>query len=428
MRIAFLSKYGDAADIALRMALDSNKVSLFIEDPKYKENFQGIVPKADTWQQAIKGADLVVFDDTKLSHIHRQIHKQVPCFGGSEFAARLENDRAFGHALMERVGIPRIESKSFKSLREVIPHLKEHKVAHVIKPSGIKVESHHVIVGEDEDNSDTISQVERLIEMGLPVESVEVEERIHGVETGLSIWFNGNEVVGPVNINWEHKRSNEKETGYLTGEMGTLMRYVEDPDLPLYKDTLAKVIPALRAASFRGQIDLNLIVDEDGVAHPLEWTPRLGKPAIFIEDELHVTSWAELFHGIATGKPTNLQVRYDWAVGVVLAGFGFPFQDKAEKISKGLVVKGLDENSLDHVHPMQLKLDKKGRFVVGAGEGYLLVSTGRGSSIHAAKDSAYAPLHGIKVPGSFFRHDISDKIDRYRLDDLRILPLEESVA
>lgn len=418
-----ISKYGDGADIAMRVAMDGNEVKLWIEEPKYKCNFDGLIPKVDNWQSAVSWSDCIVFDNNKMPEVWDRVNKIRPTFGGSRFGFQLEQDRGLAHRLMSQYGIPKLESKSFKTLKEVIPHLKEHKVAHVVKPQGKKVESHHLIVGQDQDNGDAIAQVERLIAQGVQVEAVEVEERKFGVEVGLSIWFNGQDVVGPVNVNFEHKRSYEKEVGYLTGEMGTLMRYIEDPDNRLYTDTLKKMIPALRAANYRGQLDLNMVVDAEG-AWPLEFTPRLGYPAVFIEDELHVTPWGSLFHGIATGQKTDLQVRYDWAVGVVMCGFGFPFEDQAVKISKGLPIKGISEHTLDHIHPMQVCLGKKG-FEIGHGEALIAVATGRGSSIYDAKSSAYGHLSALQVPNAFYRHDISDKIYRGDLERLGILPIEE---
>ena len=51
MKILFVSKYGDGADIALRMALEDDvQVRLYIDDPKYKGNFSGIVDKVATWR------------------------------------------------------------------------------------------------------------------------------------------------------------------------------------------------------------------------------------------------------------------------------------------------------------------------------------------------------------------------------------------
>lgn len=431
MKISLISKYADSlGDLGFRMGLDGHKVSLYIDDPKMRENFEGILPKAKTWQDCVRGADLIVFDDNKMSHVWEVCHKSIPCFGGSTFAKKLEDDRDFGKEIMENAGIETHERKEFKTFPQVISHLREHKVPHAIKPQGSKVESHHIIIGKDADNSDTIGQIERHMDMGLQVDKIEVEETKFGTEVGLSFFFNGLEKVGPIEINFEHKRSHEGEEGYLTGEMGTLMRYLEDEELPLYQDTLEKIIPTLRAADYRGQIDITAMVGNDEAGPfvaPLEFTPRLGKPAIFLSDELHITPWAELFYACASGKPLELRVRYDWCVGVMLCAFGFPFDDKVAKISKGLEIKGLDENSLDHIHMLQVSM-KKGKFLVGEGNGWFLCSTGRGDTVVKAKGEAYNHLDKIKVPNSFKRKDISDKISPHELDRLKIMPLEESLA
>jgi len=71
---------------------------------------------------------------------------------------------------------------------------------------------------------------------------------------------------------------------------------------------------------------------------------------------------------------------------------------------------------------------KKGKFVVGEGNGWFLCSTGRGDTIEKAKSKAYRHLEPITVPNSFKRFDISDKISPHELERLKILPLEESTG
>lgn len=422
-----LSKYGDSADILFRIGLDSNKVCMYTEDPKYAPNFDGMITKAKTWQEAVRGADLVIFDDNAMPEVWKQIHKTIPCFGGSDFGARLENDRAYAHSIMNMAGLPRIESKTYRTLKDVLPHLKEHKVPHVIKPQGKKVESHHIVVGDGANNDDAIDEVQRLIEQGLEVEAVEVEERKFGLETGLGIWCDGKGQVGPVELNFERKHSHDRDSGFLTSEMGTILKYIEDPELPLFKDTIAKLLPILRSMNYRGELDLNMIVDELGQAWPLEFTPRLGKPSVFIQDELNVTSWGDLFWRCATGQG-NPQFRYDWAVGVCKVSFGFPSETEHMKISNSLSVRGVNEHNLDHIHPWQMRLSK-GQFVVGPGNGYILTATGRGETIETAGQRAYSALSEVGVKGSWQRWDIAEKRDitSWGLERLGILPQEETV-
>lgn len=433
MKILWLSRYGEGADIAFRMCLDGHQIRVWIEEPKMCDVADGLVPKVKDWRPSVSWADLVCFDYNSpgLAKIWEQVHNQVPCFGGSSFGNKLESDRAFARDVMKRCGLPRLESHTFKTLKEAVTHLKSHKVPHVVKPEGPKVEKHHLIVGEDDNNEDAILQVERLIEQGLQVVSVEVEERKRGVEVGVSRFFNGSDWIGPIGVNFEHKRSHDREKGFLTGETGTLMKYSQDSELPLFQETLAKIRPVLAAADYRGQIDLNMIVgrDEKGerFVAPLEFTPRLGYPSWALEDELHVTSWEKLMYGCAIGRKVDVQVHYDWAIGVLLCAFGFPFDDKVSTISRGLVAAGVDAHNIgEHIHPMNLKLNKNGQFVVASGQGYVLVATGRGHEIDHAKRRAYEALAPIKLPNSFHRWDIGEKISAYELDTLDILPLEES--
>lgn len=428
-----VSHYGDSADWLFRIGLDDNKVQIYIEDETSQETFDGLLPKCKDWRKGCQWADLILFDDNRCDPSIWKYCQSIkkPCVGGSPFAAKLENDRAFAHKLMEMAGIPRIESITFKTGQEVIAHLKSDKKAHVIKPQGgDKVHSHHLIVGKLEDGSDTINRVERLIEMGLPVKAWEVEEKKKGVEVALTILFNGNEQVGPTFINFEHKHSHEKEKGFLTGEQGTLGRYLEDKELPLYANTLAKFLPTLRAAKYVGIIDINCIVgrnQETGEIEisPLEFTPRPGKPTIFLMDEVQVSPWANVMMGLAKGEKPEIQVHFDWVVGVLKCAFGFPFEEQATEISRGREIRGLDEHSLAHIHPMEVKLDGKGKFVHAGGEGYLAVATGRGESISLAKERAYQHLNRIDMDDSFHREDISDKINPWELEDLQILPREE---
>ncbi len=423
-RFAFLSKYGDGADIALRLALEPDvQVRLWI-DPKYRVNYSGVVDKAASWQEAVAWADCVISDDNKLSHLYSQIKK--PCFGGSPFAARLENDRKFAQDLCKRAGMAVGAHKSFKTGQQVIAHLKANPGAWVVKPQGGKSESHHLIVGSKGRDEETISQVQRLVDSRLIVDSWEVEEKHDGPEAAVTRYFNGHDWLGPAAINFEHKHTHDRELGALCGEAGTLVKYLEpgEPD-DFFDRTLGLLTPYLRAAGYRGVIDMNTIVGRDGTPKLIEITPRPGKPISFILEELRITKLSDIIWACAAGERLDIQVRWDWAVGVVLFAFGFPFEKVACDVSQGLPVNGMGD-SLAHIHPMQIRR-VKGEWKVGYGEGYLLVATGRGATIIDAKHSAYNALAPIRVPNSSHRWDISDKINEWELRDLKILPkMEES--
>ena len=431
MRVLWISKYGDGAALALRMALEPNvQVRLWIEDPKYRVNFAGVLDKVGSWQEGVLWAGrngLAIFDDNKCTHIWRQIKNRIACFGGSEFSELLENDRKFAQDLCKRAGMTVGVHKQFKTGQQVIAHLKDNPGAWVVKPQGGKSESHHLIVGSKGHDDETIQRVAGLVDSGLRVDSWEVEEKADGIECAVTRYFNGQNWLGPAAINFEHKHIGERELGALCGEAGTLVKYMEPQDADsgesFFDRTLGLLTPALRAADYRGVIDMNCIVKKDGTPTLIEITPRPGKPIAFILEELRLTPLSDIYYACATGAALDVQVRWDWAVGVVLFAFGFPFEKVASEVSQGLPVNGLGE-SLAHIHPMQLRREK-GTWKVGYGEGYLMVATGRGASIFDAKRSAYDALAPVRVPNSTHRWDISDKINEWELRDLKILPPSE---
>lgn len=418
MKLLFVSKYGDGADLALRCALEDDvEVRLWIDDPKYRGNFSGILDKCASFQEGERWATLVVYDDNKCTHLKTQ----KPKFGGTEFGARLENDRKFAQDLCKRVGVNVGAHKAFKTAPQVVRHLKDNPGAWVVKPQGGKSESHHLIVGSEGYDQETIQQVERLIDQKLPVDSWEVEEKKLGLEAALTRYFNGQDWLGPAAVNFEHKHIATGNIGGLCGEAGTLVKYLESDEF--FDKTLGLLTPALRAAGYRGVIDINLVVDRQGVPWLIELTTRPGKPIAFILEELRITALSKILWACATGMKLDVQVRYDWAVGVVLFSFGFPFEKIACEVSQGLPVNGLPE-SLAHVHLMQVR-KAKGTWSVGYGEGYLLVATGRGEQIYDAKRRAYDALAPVRVPNSSHRLDISDKISEWDLRERKILPERE---
>lgn len=421
MKILWVSKYGDGADIALRLALeDGVQVRLWIDDPKYRVNFSGVLDKVASWQEGERWADMLVYDDNKCLHVKTT----KPKFGGTEFGARLENDRKFAQDLCKRAGMTVGVHKSFKTGREVIAHLKDNPGAWCVKPQGGKSESHHLIVGSKGHDEETIQRVEGLVASGLVVESWEVEEKHDGPEAAVTRYFNGHDWLGPAAVNFEHKHTHDRELGALCGEAGTLVKYLEPGEKDSFFDrTLGLLTPALRAANYRGVIDMNTIVGRDGTPNLIEITPRWGKPIAFILEELRITPLSSIIKACATGSSLDVQVRWDWAVGVVLFAFGFPFEKVACEVSQGLPVNGMSE-SLAHLHPMQLRRER-GSWKVGYGEGYLLVATGRGENVFDAKRRAYNELEPVRVPNASHRWDISDKINEWDLRDLKILPKSE---
>lgn len=416
MKILFLSLYGEVSDLALRLKLEGNEVRLFIKDPHYKEIFDGIIEKVQDWRLSVSWCDLAVFDSNPMAGIWKQIKDIKPCFGGSEIGEILEHDREFGRKIMTQIGLKSPEAKTVNKIEQAIKHLKEHKVRHVVKPFGPQVQSEHLIIGEFEDGSDAIDDLERFKEQGIPYEGIEIQERKLGIEVGLSGWFNGNDWIYPINYNFEHKKFASSQgghgMGFLTGERGTTMLCWPNDENDLFKITLDRIRPFLKKNNYHGQIDISMII-ENGIPYALEWTPRFGVPAIFIEQELQKTPWGELLYACATGKNIRNQVSTDWAIGVVENTPGFPSPKEVKKRSAGKAIHNVKIGD-PHVHLYEAKIEK-GKLISTDGIGYPLVVTAKGETIEECRKKVYEKFAknewGVSNPGSIYVPQADHRID-----------------
>jgi phosphoribosylamine--glycine ligase len=107
---------------------------------------------------------------------------------------------------------------------------------------------------------------------------------VTGVEVAVGAFFNGKEFIYPLNVNFEHKKLFPGNIGPSRGEMGTAM-FWSGPN-KLFNSTLKKMEAKLASEGYVGYIDLNCIVNGNGI-YPLEFTARFGYPTISIQQGGH---------------------------------------------------------------------------------------------------------------------------------------------
>jgi phosphoribosylamine--glycine ligase len=139
-----------------------------------------------------------------------------------------------------------------------------------------------------------------------------------GVEVGIGRFFNGDDWVGPIEINFEHKSLMPGGIGPKTPEMGTLMWYDEDESNILFRETLFKLSQHLREIGFHGDFDVNCIVNGEGV-WPLEATARFGDPSTAMQAELHLSPWGEFLGAIADKHQYKLNFKRGYGIVVTVA-------------------------------------------------------------------------------------------------------------
>lgn len=412
-KVLFVSLAGLIGDTAWQCVKEGHEVRYFIAAENERDIADGFVEKTDDYKKEIEWADLIVFDDTlgqgKIAHELRTQGKRV--VGGTEYTDKLEDDRSFGQEELKRAGVNIIPYREFTSFDEAIAYVKANPSRYVIKPSGeAQNVKRRLFVGEEEDGGDVLRVLEsykRTLAEEIPV--FQLQKRVTGVEVAVGAFFNGHQFAEPININFEHKKLFPGNLGPSTGEMGTSM-FWSGPN-KLFNQTLKKMERALARERFVGYVDLNCIVNANGI-YPLEFTSRFGYPTIFIQQEGMTTPITELLYGLADGTLDKFKVKSGFSVGVRVIVPPYPFDDDKtfEEISKDAVIffkKGFSEKR-EGVHIEDAKL-VNGEWLVAGTSGVVLTVCGIGPTMLRAKAEAYGRLKNILIPNMYFRDDISDR-------------------
>jgi len=222
----------------------------------------------------------------------------------------------------------------------------------------------------------------------------------------VGAFFNGKEFVTPVCVNFEHKKLFPGDIGPATGEMGTSMFWT-GPNR-LFNATLKKMESRLAQARFSSYIDVNCIVNSNGI-YPLEFTSRFGYPAISIQQEGLLTPIGELFYKLSEGNISEVRARSGFQIGVRVVVPPFPYSDKAtfESTSKDSVVLFKTPNR-DGIHIEEVKQVGSEWRVTGA-SGIVLIVCGSGPTMKQAQRQAYNRVRNVMIPYMYYRDDIGER-------------------
>ena len=409
-KFLFVSLDGLIADIAWQVVKEGHEAKLFIESQEEREIADGFVSKTDDWVRDVPWADVIVFDDVlgqgaKAQQL-RQTGKLV--VGGTPYTDQLEDDRAFGQQELKKAGVSIIPQENFHSFDDALTFVRANPNRYVIKPSGEAQNIKQLLfVGEDEDGKDVIQVLEDYQRAWADrVKAFQLQRRIVGVEVAAGAFFNGTEFVLPVNINFEHKKLYPGDIGPSTGEMGTTMFWSEPTRL--FNATLKKMEPKLAEEGYVGYIDINCIVNNNGI-YPLEFTARFGYPTISIQQEGLLTPLGEVFFKLADGTATRLRSRSGFQVGVRVVVPPFPFNDieTFESSSKDAVILFKTPNR-EGFHIEDVKT-VNGEWVVTGTSGVVLIVCGTGASMKQAQRQAYNRVRNVMIPNMYYREDIGDR-------------------
>jgi phosphoribosylamine--glycine ligase len=410
LKFLFVSLDGLISDTAWEVTKEGHDVRYFIGNEEEREIADGFVTKSDDWRRDAEWADVVVFDDvlgqgTEALKL-RQTGKLV--VGGTPYTDRLEDDRAFGQQELRAAGVSIVPQRDFTSFDDAMEFVRANPHRYVIKPSGEAQNMKGLLfVGEEEGGQDVLQVLgDYKRAWSDKIRQFQLQRRILGVEVATGAFFNGREFVTPICVNFEHKKLFPGDIGPSTGEMGTTMFWSEPNKI--FNATLRKMEGRLRDEGYVGYIDVNCIVNANGI-YPLEFTARFGYPTISIQQEGLLSPMGELLHGLAAGTLSRVRARGGFQVGIRIVVPPFPFTDpeRFEASSKDSVIL-FKTPSREGIHIEDVKL-VNGEWLVTGTSGVVLIVCGVGSTMHQAQRQAYNRVRNVMIPNMYFREDIGDR-------------------
>jgi phosphoribosylamine--glycine ligase len=406
---------GDSCDLGalyLRLIAEGHEVRVHVADPLCHGTLAGLVPHTADWKAELgwlheAGDDGIILFENVAGHrgeLQDRLRRSgFHVIGGSAYGDRLENDRGYAQRVLKDIGLSICPVHSFQDRRDAARFLQQHPGRHVLKING----GYDTFVGQLEDGRDVLAFL-----AGLPDDGAQgaiLMAHVDGIEMGVGAYFNGERFLMPPCLDWEHKRFFPGDLGELTGEMGTVVTY--DRTRRFHDLTLGRMAPLLRQHGYCGYINLNTIVNEDGI-WPLEFTCRFGYPGYAILDSIQQTPWADLFRSMITRSHDRFATQPGFSVGIVMTTPPFPYSRADVKVPIGLPIvldPGLSDDDRRHLHFGEVGL-QNGQLVTSGAYGWTMVVTGVAPSIAPAREAANRLATRIVIPNVRYRCDIGDRL------------------
>ena len=332
-----------------------------------------------------------------------------PIWGPRKAAARFEFSKAFSQEFMRRHGIPTAQSGTFTDPASALHFARQLGGRCVVKADGLAL-GKGVIMARD--LSEAAAAIDRMLVdrmFGEASREVVIQEWLEGTEISLHALCDGSHFqILP--SSQDHKRVGDGDLGPNTGGMGT---YSPTPFLSTVEwekmahEVLDPWLVGCRSEGidFRGLIYPGVMLTAHG-PRVLEFNARWGDPETQVYLPRLENDLVEIFLACIDGTLHRHPLRWSPlnSVCVVLASHGYP-----GAVERGKVIHGLADVALfpqvKVFHAGTARLDEE---VVTSG-GRVLGVTAWDTSLHAARDRAYAAVDHLCFEGMQFRRDIAAK-------------------
>ncbi|XP_044253731.1 trifunctional purine biosynthetic protein adenosine-3 [Tribolium madens] len=340
-------------------------------------------------------------------------HDGIPVFGPSKAGARIEYDKDWAKAFMDKHGIPTARWKSFKNGNEAKKFINSAEFpALVVKASGLAAGKGVVVAASKQEACAAVDEIQA--KFG---DIVVIEELLTGEEVSVLAFCDGN-TVKPMLPAQDHKRIFDNDKGPNTGGMGA---YCPCPLLAssqldfVKKNVLQRAVEGFKKdkIKFVGVLYAGLMLTPHGVK-VLEFNCRFGDPETEVILPLLDSDLYTVMSECCNGNLDKIDLCWKsglHAVGVVMASRGYP-----ETSSKGQVITRIDEVNVRTNHVVfHCGTALRDKLVTNGGR--VLIAVVLAPQLALAAAQATKACDVIQFEGKQFRRDIAQKgISRAILD------------
>ncbi|TPE58668.1 phosphoribosylamine--glycine ligase [Sandaracinobacter neustonicus] len=337
---------------------------------------------------------------------------QIPVFGPSADAARLEASKAFTKQLCDDAQIPTARYRRFDALEPALAYAAAHPLPVVVKADGLAAGKGVTVAATHAEAESALRDL-----FVSPGAEVVIEQCLVGEEVSFFVLADGTTAL-PLLAAQDHKRVGDGDTGPNTGGMGAYAP-ARVFTAELQARTMAEIIEptlatmAARGTPFTGVLFAGLMLTDSGPSL-IEYNVRFGDPECQVLMALLDSDLADLLLAAANGELAGHTARWKPAAAavIVVAAKGYPGTP-----AKGGPIGNLEaaEATGARVLHAGTALDAQGQLISSGGR--VLGVTASGPTVAQAVATAYAAVEKISFADGFFRRDIGwREIARERAD------------
>ncbi len=330
----------------------------------------------------------------------------VPVFGPSAAAARLEGSKGFTKELCAAAGIPTAVFVRARSREEARAALSRFGVPVVVKADGLAAGKGVVVAATAAEAEEAVDRL--FAESG--AEAV-IEEFLEGEEASLFVLADRTSAV-PFGSARDHKRVGEGDTGPNTGGMGAYSPAADvlTPELEAraMREIVAPTLAALaaRGTPYSGVLYAGLMLTRAG-PKLIEYNARFGDPEAQVVLPLFKGDLLELLLAAAEGRLAEApppRFARGAALTVVVAARGYPRAPAA-----GGAIERVEQAEAAGALVFHAGTARGADGALRASGGRVLAVTGLGSDLAEARARAYAAVALIRFADGFHRQDIGGR-------------------